>query len=155
MGGEAEVSHERKIRVLHVDDEEDQLKFTKMFLEELDHGIIVDSVADPEDAIQLQKRNSYDVLLSDYVMMKMTGLTLLQKVREKSDVPFILYTGKGGEEVAESAFKEGADSYMKKEAEPGHYKALSTRIRQVVEKRRTGKAVAEETRAPLLDASRQ
>lgn len=56
--------------------------------------------------------------------------------------------------AAESAMRLGMDGYMRKEAEPGHYKAMSRRIRHIVEKRRAGKAVAEETRAPLLDASR-
>ena len=130
------MSHERTIRVLHIDDEEDQLRFTKMFLEELDHRIVVDSVSDPEEALRLHRWEHYDVVLSDYVMVKMTGLNLLRKVRESSDVPFILYTGKGGEEVAESAFKEGADSYIKKDTEPTHYEVLSKCIRQIVERRR-------------------
>jgi len=139
------VINEKPIRVLHVDDEEDQLRFTKMFLEELDEEVTVDSVSDPEEAIQLQGRNSYDVVVSDYVMVNMTGIELFQKVRERSDVPFILYTAKGSEEVAESAFEAGMEGYMKKEAEPSHYKVLSKRIRQIVEKRRARKLVAEGT----------
>ncbi|MFH2111658.1 MAG: response regulator [Candidatus Bathyarchaeota archaeon] len=130
------MSKEKPIRVLHVDDEEDQLRFTKMFLEELDRRVTVDSVSDPEEAIRLQGMNSYDVVVSDYMMVNMTGVDLFQRVRERSDVPFILYTGKGSEEVAESASRAGMDGYMKKEAEPSHYQALSRRIRQVVEKRR-------------------
>jgi len=148
------VINEKPIRILHVDDEEDQLRFTKMFLEELDEEVTVDSVSDPEEAIQLQGRNSYDVVVSDYVMVNMTGIELFQKVRERRDVPFILYTGKGGEDVVEAAFEAGMDGYMRKEAEPGHYKALSKRIRQIVEERRAGKTVAEENRALLLDPSR-
>jgi len=111
-------------------------------------------VSVPEEAIRLQSSNSYDLVVSDYMMVSMTGIELFQRVRERSDVPFILYTGKGGEDVAEAAFKMGVDGYMRKEAEPGHYKALSKRIRQIVEERRAGKAVAEENRALLLDPSR-
>lgn len=133
---EAKVSNEKPIRVLHVDDEKNQLEFTKMFLEALDEGVTVDSVSDPLEAIRLQSRNSYDVIISDYKMISMTGIELLQKVREKSDVPFILYTGRGSEEVAESAFRAGVDDYLKKEAEPSHYQVLSKRIRQTVEKHR-------------------
>jgi len=133
------VSNERPIRVLHVDDEEDQLRFTKMFLEELDEEVTVDSVSDPDEAVRLQGRNSYDLVISDYKMAGMTGIELFQRVRERSDVPFILYTGRGGDEVAESAYKAGVDSYMKKEVEPSHYRALSKRIRQIVENHRTRK----------------
>jgi PAS domain S-box-containing protein len=134
---EVKVSNEKPIRVLHVDDEKNQLEFTKMFLEELDKEVTVDSVSDPLEAIRLQSMNSYDVILSDYKMISMTGLELLQKVRERSDVPFILYTGRGSEEVAESAFRAGVDDYLKKEADLSHYQVLSKRIRQTVEKRRT------------------
>jgi len=127
---------ERSIRILHVDDEEDQLRFTKMFLEELDAEVTVDSVSDPEEAIRLQGRNGYDIVVSDYRMVNMTGIELFQRVRERSDVPFILYTGRGGEEVAESAHRAGMEGYMMKEAEPSHYRVLSRRIRELVEKRR-------------------
>lgn len=130
------VSNEKPIRILHVDDEKNQLEFTKMFLEELDEEVTVDSVSDPLEAIQLQSRNSYDVIVSDYKMISMTGLELFQKVRARSDVPFILYTGRGSEEVAASAFEVGVDDYLKKEAEPSHYQVLSKRVRQTVEKHR-------------------
>ena len=133
---EVKVSNEKPIRVLHVDDEKNQLEFTKMFLEELDQEVTVDSVSDPLEAIRLQSRNSYDVIVSDYKMISMTGLELLQKVRAWSNVPFILYTGRGSEEVAESAFRAGVDDYLKKEADLSHYQVLSKRIRQTVEKHR-------------------
>lgn len=126
----------KPIRVLHVDDEKNQLEFTKMFLETLDEEVRVESVSDPLEAIRLHGMNSYDVVLSDYKMMSMTGLELLQRVREMSDVPFILYTGRGSEEVAESAFSAGVDDYLKKEANLSHYKVLLNRIRQTVEKHR-------------------
>jgi PAS domain S-box-containing protein len=132
---EVKVSDKKPIRILHVDDEKNQLEFTKMFLEDLDDEVTVDSVADPLEAIQLQL-NSYDVIISDYRMISMTGIELFRKVREKSNVPFILYTGRGSEEVAESAFEAGVDDYLKKESEPSHYQVLSKRIRQTVEKHR-------------------
>jgi len=144
------VSNERPIRVLHVDDEEDQLRFTKMFLEELDEEVTVDSVSDPEEAIRLQGRNDYDLVISDYKMVTMTGIELFHRVRERSDVPFILYTGRGGDEVAESAYEAGVDSYMKKEVEPSHYRALSKRIRQIVEGRRARKLAVEGTISHMI-----
>jgi len=159
LGERAEVGAEtgtyncRPIRVLHVDDEEDQLRFTKMFLEELDKAVTVDSASDPDEAIRLQGRNGYDIVVSDYKMVSMTGIELFRRVRAGSDVPFILYTGRGGDEVAESAYAAGMDGYIKKEVEPSHYQVLSRSIRQVVERRREGRPVAEQTRAPLLDVS--
>jgi PAS domain S-box-containing protein len=139
----------KPIRVLHVDDEENHLEFTKMFLEALDEEIRVESVSDPLEAIRLHGVNGYDVVLSDYKMISMTGLELLQRVREGSDVPFILYTGRGSEEVAESAFRAGVDDYLKKEANLSHYQVLSKRIRQTVDKHR-----AEELYQRVVEDSR-
>jgi len=80
----------------------------------------------------------------------MTGIELFHRVRERSDVPFILYTGRGGDEVAESAYEAGVDSYMKKEVEPSHYRALSKRIRQIVEGRRARKLAVEGTISHMI-----
>jgi PAS domain S-box-containing protein len=66
----------------------------------------------------------------------MDGIELAQKVRERSSVPFILYTGQGSEEVAEQAFKAGIDDYIRKEPEPSHYQILAKRVRQNVDKYR-------------------
>jgi len=139
------VSIRRPIRVLHVDDEEDQLRFTKMFLEELDLGVTVDSASDPHEAIRLQGRNGYDIVVSDYKMPGMTGIELFRTVRACSDTPFILYTGRCGDEVAESAIAAGVDGYVKKEPEPAHYRALLNRIRHIVERRQTRKPIAPQT----------
>ncbi|MBN2336328.1 response regulator [Candidatus Bathyarchaeota archaeon] len=132
-----DVTERRPIRILHVDDEDSHLEFTKIFLEELDGDVVVDSASSPEQALQLQKTNSYDCIVSDYKMLSMDGIELAQKVREMSSVPFILYTGQGSEEVAEHAFEAGIDDYMRKESEPSHYQVLAKRVRQNVDKYRT------------------
>jgi len=130
------VNRGKPIRILHVDDEENQLEFTKLFLEEIDKDVVIDSTSDPDEAIQLASKNSYDCIVSDYKMLTMSGVELAQKVRENSKVPFILYTGQGSEEVAQSAFEAGVDDYLKKESEPSHYQVLARRVRQNVEKYR-------------------
>jgi PAS domain S-box-containing protein len=130
------VNRDRPIRILHVDDEENQLEFTKLFLEEIDKDVVIDSTSDPDEAIQLASKNNYDCIVSDYKMLTMSGVELAQKVRENSSVPFILYTGQGSEEVAQSAFEAGVDDYLKKESEPSHYQILARRVRQNVEKHR-------------------
>ena len=144
---------ERPLRILHVDDEESQLEFTKIFLEQIDKDITIDSVLTPEEALKLHEQQSYDCVVSDYKMMTMNGIELAQKVREKSTVPFILYTGQGSEEVAEKAFTAGVDDYLRKEAEPTHYQVLAKRIRDTVEKHRTDelyKKVVEESREAII-----
>jgi len=139
----------RPIRILHVDDEENQLEFTKLFLEEIDKDVVIDSVSDPQEAIRLASRNSYDCIVSDYKMLSMSGVELAQRVREMNNIPFILYTGQGSEEVAQSAFEAGVDDYLKKEPEPSHYQVLARRVRQNVEKYR-----AEQLYHKVVDESR-
>jgi len=139
----------KPIRILHVDDEGSHLEFTKIFLEEVDEEVVVDSASTPEEAFELQEKNCYDCIVSDYKMLSMDGIELAQKVREKSDVPFILYTGQGSEEVAQYAFKAGIDDYLKKESEPSHYQILAKRVRQNVEKFR-----AEQLYRKVVDDSR-
>jgi PAS domain S-box-containing protein len=144
---------ERPLRILHVDDEENQLEFTKLFLEQIDKDIKIKSVLTPEEAIKLLEEDSFDCIISDYKMLSMNGIELAQKLREKSDVPFILYTGQGSEEVAEKAFNAGVDDYLRKEAEPTHYQVLAKRIRHTVEKHRTDelyKKVVEESRDAIV-----
>ncbi len=144
---------ERPLRILHVDDEETQLEFTKIFLEQIDQDVKVDSTLSPEEALKLHELGIYDCVISDYKMMTMNGIELAQKVREKSNVPFILYTGQGSEEVAEKAFTAGVDDYLRKEAEPTHYQVLAKRIRHSVEKHRTDelyRKVVEESREAIV-----
>jgi PAS domain S-box-containing protein len=144
---------ERPLRILHVDDEENQLEFTKLFLKQIDEDVEIDSVLSPEEALELQEKKSYDCVVSDYKMLSMNGIELAQKVREKSTVPFILYTGQGSEEVAEKAFTAGVDDYLRKETEPTHYQVLAKRIRDTVEKHRTDelyRKVVEESRDAIV-----
>jgi PAS domain S-box-containing protein len=140
---------QRPIRILHVDDEENQLEFTKLFLEEIDKEVVIDSVSDPDEAVRLASKNSYDCIVSDYKMLSMSGIELAQRVREMSRVPFILYTGQGSEDVAQLAFEAGVDDYLKKEPEPSNYQVLAKRVRQNVEKYR-----AEQLYHKVVDESR-
>lgn len=139
----------KPIKILHVDDEGSHLEFTKIFLEELDEGVVVDSATNPKEALELQERNSYDCIVSDYKMLSMDGIELAQKVRERSNVPFILYTGQGSEDVAEQAFEAGIDDYIRKESDPSHYQVLAKRVRQNVDKYR-----AEQLYRKVVDGSR-
>lgn len=147
------MTDEKPLKILHVDDEENQLEFTKLFLEQIEKDVEIDSVTSPEEALKRSEERSYDCIVSDYKMLKMNGIELAQKVREKSDVPFILYTGQGSEEVAELAFSAGVDDYLRKETEPTHYQVLAKRIIHTVEKHRTEelyRKVVEESRDAIV-----
>jgi len=129
------------IRVLHVDDEETQLKYAKALLEMADESIHVESVISPEDALRLLKTEAYDCVVSDFQMPSLDGIEFARRIREFSDIPIIIYTGRGSEEVAEAAFTVGVNDYMRKETHPSHYQVLTRRIRAAVEKHRTENAL--------------
>ncbi|MGD0805047.1 MAG: GAF domain-containing protein [Candidatus Bathyarchaeia archaeon] len=127
------------IRVLHVDDEEQQQMFLKIFVEN-DPSIKVTSTHCAQDVIDLVQTGAYDCIVSDYDMPDMDGITLSKKIRETSNIPIIIYTGRGSEEVAERAFAAGVDDYIRKEMAPAHYQVVSKRIRQAVERRRSNES---------------
>ncbi len=107
-------SNIEKIRVLHVDDEEDFLELTKIYLEKISNqSLHVDSTSSPEQVIDYLKDHDYDVLVSDYQMPELDGLELLEQLRnQNNDIPFIIFTGKGREEIAVQALNLGVDSYV-------------------------------------------
>ena len=124
---------ERKIiKVLHVDDDEDHLMISKRQIEKFDPRINMNFISSPLDVIELLE--SFDCIVLDYKMPNFDGIQLAFTIRETSDIPLILYTGHGGEEVASAAFEAGVDDYIRKESGASHYQVLSKRIRMVVEK---------------------
>jgi signal transduction histidine kinase/FixJ family two-component response regulator len=130
------------VRVLHLDDEEDHLTLTKMFLEREDPSIQVTSASSPIEALNLIQSQDFDCIISDYRMPKINGIEFAKIVKETTSTPFIIYTGHGSEEIAEAAFSAGVDDYIRKEFDPSHYKVLLKRIKSVVEKRKAESSFA-------------
>jgi len=124
------------IRVLHVDDTPSQLVLMQEFLKIYDPDILLESVSEPEKALQHLTMSRYDCIVCDYQMPVFNGIELASKIREQSQIPIILYTGKGSEEVAEQAFSVGVNDYFRKEASPQHYQVLANKIRAIVGQRR-------------------
>jgi PAS domain S-box-containing protein len=106
-----------KIRVLHVDDDSGFLKLMKQCLE-IDGPFQVDQCLSVDEALAKLDEEKYDVIVSDYQMPEKDGLQFLRELREKgSRVPFIMFTGKGREEVAIKALNLGAKQYIDKTGE--------------------------------------
>ena len=110
---------EKLIRVLYIDDDIAYLILSKRCIKNFEPAITIDTTTSPDEV--LDQLESYDCIVSDYKMPRMNGIELAQKVREISDIPFILYTGLGSEEVASDAFNVGVNDYLRKENEPDHY----------------------------------
>ncbi len=107
------------IRVLHVDDDAPLREILKLILLDLDGGFEIDQASCVEEALNKLAVGSYDVVVSDYEMPQKNGLQFLTELRQqKNDIPFILFTGKGREEVAVKALNLGADGYYNKQGSP-------------------------------------
>jgi len=108
------------INILYVDDEEDLLLVGKKFLEK-DLEIKVDTVDSAELGIKMLEKKYYDAIVSDYQMPKMDGIEFLKYINDnfkKRKIPFIIFTGRGREEVVIEALNNGATFYMQKGGEP-------------------------------------
>ena len=137
------------IRVLHIDDEREPLRMTKKLLEMADAGLKVESVSSPVDALEMLREGGFDCVVTDYKMSPMDGIEVARIIRESSDLPIIIYTGHGSEDVAVRAFAVGIDDYVRKELHPLHFEVLANRIRGVVERRWVEKLYGD-----ILDGSR-
>ncbi len=130
-------STEKKlIRVLHVDDELGLLKVAKQCLE-LQGPFHVDTAGSVEEAFNKLKEKEYDSIVSDYQMPVKDGLEFLEMLRKSgNNIPFIMFTGKGREEVTIKALNLGASRYLNKTGDPETvYCELGHAIRQITEQR--------------------
>ncbi|WP_225072347.1 sigma-54 dependent transcriptional regulator [Desulfuromonas sp. CSMB_57] len=97
-------------------------------------GYQVKTAESGENALELLKKNAFEVILTDLCLPGVSGIDILKKVKE--DSPYtnvILITGKGSAESAVEAMKEGAFDYITK---PLHFEKLQVLIAKALEKSR-------------------
>jgi PAS domain S-box-containing protein len=125
------------IKILHVDDDPDFLKVSKQILAERG-SFQVDTASSVDEAAEKMKKETYDAIVSDYQMSDTDGLQFLKELREEGNsIPFVIFTGKGREEVAIKALNLGAHGYFNKSGPPETvYGELAHGMRQIVDKRR-------------------
>jgi EAL domain-containing protein (putative c-di-GMP-specific phosphodiesterase class I) len=100
-------------RVLVVDDEEPLLRVIARSL--TNSGYVVETAGDGRRAAELLDASSFDVIVSDIDMPKMSGIELLKTVRQRDlDVPVVLITGRPDLKTAMEAVTHGALQYMAK-----------------------------------------
>ena len=127
-----------RIRVLHVDDEPDLAEVASTFLEREDERFAVETAASASEGLDRLADEAFDCVVSDYEMPGQDGIAFLETVRaEYPELPFILYTGKGSEEVASEAISAGVTDYLQKETGTSQYAVLANRIANAVEQYRS------------------
>ncbi len=143
------------VYILHVDDDVGVLEVLKHILE-MDGRFQVDTAFSVEEAFEKMEKHSYDAVISDYEMPAKNGLQFLKELREKkNNIPFVIFTGKGREEVAVKALNLGADGYFNKTGSTETvYGELVHGVTRAVEARRAmAKADIEGTRLSAILAS--
>jgi PAS domain S-box-containing protein len=123
--------------VLYVDDEDSLLRLCRIFLEKTG-DFRIDIASSAQEALEKLQDASYDAIVSDYQMPEMDGIEFLKEVRARAgDLPFILFTGKGREQIVIEAINNGADFYLQKGGDPGsQFAELAHKIRKAVERRK-------------------
>jgi PAS domain S-box-containing protein len=126
------------IRVLHVDDEQSFLEVASHFLQKVG-GLEVHCAVSVRSAMNMVSETTFDVIVSDYQMPETDGIEFLRMLRAGgSDIPFILFTGKGREDVVIDALNQGADYYLQKGGDlRSQFHELANMISRAAEGRRS------------------
>jgi len=124
-------------RILYVDDEPALLDIVRLYLEK--KRFIVDTATSAGEALKKMQCNPpYDAVVCDYQMPVMDGIGFLRVLRRHGDdTPFIIFTGKGREDIVIQALNEGADFYLQKGGDPAsQFAELAHVIQKVVRQKR-------------------
>ena len=121
-------------KILVVDDEKLIVKGIRFGLEQ--DGMEVDAAYDGEEALEYVKANSYDMILLDLMLPKMSGFEVCQQIREFSDVPIIMLSAKGETFDKVLGLELGADDYILK---PFDTKELIARVKAVLRRFQPGR----------------
>jgi PAS domain S-box-containing protein len=132
------------ISVLLVDDDPALLEITRIYLTR-NKEMVMDAAQSAAEGLEKLKKETYDVIVSDYDMPVMTGIEFLKTLRLSGDqTPFIIFTGKGQEQVAMDAINNGADFYLIRAGDPkNEFISLTHKIRKAVEQHQAELAIKE------------
>ena len=138
------IEGKNRLEVLYVDDEIHMRDSFKQFME-YQFAVNVITASSPIVAFDMMKEREFDAIVSDYQMPEMDGLEFLRKLRDSGkNIPFILFTGRGREEVVIDALNSGADFYMQKGGNPSSlFAELDYYLKLSVEKRRKEQQIAQ------------
>jgi PAS domain S-box-containing protein len=139
----ASPNNKSAIHVLHVDDDISALEVSKLILSG-ENNFEIENATSVNEAFKRMEQQTFDVVVSDYEMPLKNGLEFLKELRErKSDIPFVLFTGKGREEIVVKALNLGADGYINKNGSPKTvYCELADAINKAVERKKSRNLLA-------------
>jgi DNA-binding response OmpR family regulator len=122
-----------KARVVLAEDDPNQAKIVKLYLEREGHSVVV--AGNGMTALEEVRRREPDLLILDVMMPKLDGHDVCRILRRESDVPILLLTARSTEDDVLIGLDLGADDYVTKPYRP---RELMARVRALL--RRAGKA---------------
>lgn len=133
---------DEKHKILIVDDEPQITRVLKTTLSS--RGYSTRTASDGDDALQMMKEWSPDLLITDLRMPNLDGLELCRRVRSKSQMPIIVLSVRGEERTKVEALDAGADDYVTK---PFSTNELLARVRAALRRAST----AREPESPVIN----
>ena len=102
------------MRIVLLEDEQDQADLVKLWLEESGH--VVQHFTSAKALLKEITKDSYDLVILDWVLPEMSGIEVLRWLRKNLDwhIPILFTTGRESEEDIVYALESGADDYMVK-----------------------------------------
>jgi len=114
--------------ILVVDDEPRLVRLVKVNL--VASGYAVESAADGKTALEMLESSNYDLLILDIMLPgPLNGFEVCKRVREFSDLPVIMLTGRAREQDRIRGFDAGADDYITK---PFSVEELLLRVKAIL-----------------------
>jgi DNA-binding response OmpR family regulator len=114
------------MKILIAEDETMLLKIMELRLKKEGHQVI--TVTDGREALRQLDTNTFDLVITDIMMPFISGLEIISIVKERNkNLPVIILSAMGQENVVVEAFKLGADDFITKPLSPNE---LSMRIRR-------------------------
>ena len=127
---------EKSLRVLLVEDSEHDARLLLYELQREGYEPLYERVETGEAMANALDRQEWDLIIADYVMPHFSGLDALKLVQDKGlDIPFIVVSGKIGEDVAVEAMRAGAHDYILKDNLTRLNLAIGRELREAVVRR--------------------
>ncbi len=141
------------MQILCIEDDEGLLYLLRQALENA--RFLVTEALSGVQGLHLLQEGSFDVILIDHEMPMMTGIEVIRQIQALHyDVPIIMLTGAGNEEIAVQALRSGASDYLVKDTSLGYLKILPLVIQRVIAERELNQAHQAAERALHLEKER-
>src|ERR1051325_11670904 len=119
------------LKVLVVEDSEDDAELLLHALKKAGYKPTARRVDNPVELEAALVQDAWDLIISDYVLPLFSGLEALKIVQRRGlDIPFLVVSGKIGEEVAVEALKAGAHDYLLKDRPTRLSSAVDRELRE-------------------------